>query len=159
MFALLRLAFLVFAAWLVWYIAGHWNRWTGAARLETTDDAYIGGDVTPLSAKVSGYIASVAVDDYQTVHKGDLIATIDPSDYDAQLALAQANLAAAQASLSPISQSSGMCKRSLIRQAEATIEATDCGRAALSTWKTKRQHDLLQIQLGRHPAIGRAGGR
>ena len=47
-FPALRVIFLFVAAWLVWYIAGNWNRWTGAARLETTDDAYIAGDVTPL---------------------------------------------------------------------------------------------------------------
>src|ERR1700735_2393950 len=79
----LRVIFLFAAAWLVWYIAGNWNRWTGAARLESTDDAYIAGDVTPLSARVSGNITKVAVNDYQLVRKGDLIAIIDPSDYEA----------------------------------------------------------------------------
>src|SRR5271170_7245763 len=91
LFAALRVIFLFAAAWLVWYVAGHWNRWTGSARLEATDDAYVAGDVTPLSARVSGYIASVFVDDYQRVRRGDLIAVIDPSDYEAQLDLAEAN--------------------------------------------------------------------
>src|SRR5579871_6497907 len=99
LFPLLRVVFLVAAAWLVWYVAGHWNRWTGAARLESTDDAFVTGDVTPLSAHISGYIKEVAVDDFQAVHRADLIAVIDPSDYEAQLALARANLAAAQAAL------------------------------------------------------------
>ena len=61
------------AAFLVWYVAGHWNRWTGAARYESTDDAYTFGDLTPLSAKVSGYVETVGVNDFQSVHKGDLI--------------------------------------------------------------------------------------
>ena len=99
LFPILRIAFLVFAAWLIWYTAGHWDRWTGAARFETTDDAFVSGDVTPLSARVSGYITEMPVNDFQTVRKGDLIAVIDPSDYQAQLDLAQANLAAAQAML------------------------------------------------------------
>ncbi len=55
LYPLLRIAFLVFAAWLIWYTAGHWDRWTGAARFESTDDAFVAGDVTPLSARVSGY--------------------------------------------------------------------------------------------------------
>jgi hypothetical protein len=58
------------AAFLAWYVAGHWNRWTGAARYESTDDAYTFGDLTPLSAKVSGYVETVAVNDYQSVRKG-----------------------------------------------------------------------------------------
>src|SRR4029077_2284891 len=52
LFPAMRVAFLVAAAWLLWYVAGHWNRWTGAARLESTDDAFVTGDVTPLSARV-----------------------------------------------------------------------------------------------------------
>ena len=96
LFPLLRIVFLIFAAWLIWYTAGHWDRWTGAARFESTDDAFVAGDVTPLSARVSGYITEMPVNDFQTVRKGDLIAVIDPSDYKAQLDLAQANLAAAR---------------------------------------------------------------
>src|SRR5580658_1913155 len=69
----LRVFLVAGAAILVWYVAGHWNRWTGAARYESTDDAYTFGDLTPLSAKVSGYVETVAVNDYQAVHKGDLI--------------------------------------------------------------------------------------
>src|SRR6202453_4072512 len=121
-FPALRVIFLLVVAWLVWYIAGNWNRWTGAARLESTDDAYMAGDVTPLSARVSGYITKVAVNDYQAVHKGDLIAIIDPSDYEAQLALAQANLAATQATLADIANQKDV-QRALIRQAGANLEA------------------------------------
>ena len=58
---------MVAAGFLAWYVAGHWNRWTGAARYESTDDAYTVGDVTPLAAKVSGYVAGVPVGDYQIV--------------------------------------------------------------------------------------------
>src|SRR4051794_8307706 len=84
----LRVAGVIGAGVLAWYVAGHWNRWTGAARYETTDDANTAADVTPLSAKVSGYIADVAVADYQIVHEGDLIVEIDAADYRAQLSQA-----------------------------------------------------------------------
>ena len=84
-FPLLRVLLVVFAAFLAWYVAGHWNRWTGAARYESTDDAYMFGDLTPLSAKVSGYVETVAVGDYQSVRKGDLIVQIEASDYRAAL--------------------------------------------------------------------------
>jgi len=98
----LRVVVVAGIAFLAWYVAGHWNRWTGAARYESTDDAFMSGDVTPLSAKVSGYIEKVAVGDYQSVRKGDLIVQIDDSDYRAALEQAEAGLAAAQAT-SPIS--------------------------------------------------------
>ena len=77
-FPLLRIIFVVAAGFAAWYVAGHWNRWIGTARYESTDDAFMAGDVTPLSAKVSGYVAAVPVADFQTVHKGDLIVEIDP---------------------------------------------------------------------------------
>jgi membrane fusion protein (multidrug efflux system) len=142
LFAALRVIFLFAAAWLVWYVAGHWSRWTGSARLEATDDAYIAGDVTPLSARVSGYITTVAVNDYQAVHKGDLIAVIDPSDYEAQRALAQANLAAAQATLANLANQRDV-QRALIRQAEATIDATDADVLRYDL-EAKRQRELLR---------------
>ena len=143
LFAALRVIFLFAAAWLVWYVAGHWSRWTGSARLEATDDAYIAGDVTPLSARVSGYITTVAVNDYQAVHKGDLIAVIDPSDYEAQRALAQANLAAAQATLANLANQRDV-QYALIRQAEATIDAADADVTRYDL-EAKRQRELLKF--------------
>jgi membrane fusion protein, multidrug efflux system len=124
LYSLLLVFFIIAAAWLIWYVAGHWNRWIGAARFETTTDAYIAGDVTPLAAHVSGYITKVAVSDYGAVHQDDLIAEIDPSDYQAQLALAKANLLASQAALANIANQKDV-QNALIRQARANIEASD----------------------------------
>jgi membrane fusion protein, multidrug efflux system len=126
---------------LAWYVAGHWNRWTGAARYESTDDAYMSGDVTPLSAKVSGYIEKVAVGDYQAVRKGDLIVQIEDSDYRAALEQVEAGLAAAQANLANLANQKDI-QRSLIRQAEATITATKADLERY-TLEAKRQRDLV----------------
>jgi membrane fusion protein (multidrug efflux system) len=150
-YPLLRVILVVAIGFLAWYVAGHWNRWTGAARHETTDDAYIVGDVTPLAAKVSGYVAAVAVKDYQTVHRGDLIVEIEASDYRAQLQQAEASVAAARAALANLANQKDV-QRSLVRQAEATIRATtaDVERYAL---EAKRQHDLLQGRLAGTPQL------
>jgi membrane fusion protein, multidrug efflux system len=150
-FPLLRIIFVVAAGYLAWYVAGHWNRWTGTARYESTDDAYMVGDVTPLAAKVSGYVASVPVSDFQTVHKGDLIVEIDAADYSAQLAQADANLAAAQATLANLANQKDV-QRALIRQAEATIQATtaDLQRYAL---EAARQSDLLKTRIAGTPQL------
>jgi membrane fusion protein (multidrug efflux system) len=47
--------------------------WVGSSARQVTDDAYIRGDITPLSAKVEGYVRQVPVADFQIVKKGDLL--------------------------------------------------------------------------------------
>ncbi len=144
-FPLLRVLLVIAAGILAWYVAGNWNRWTGAVRFEATDDANVAGDVTPLSAKVSGYAQAVPVTDFQTVRAGDLLVQIDPSDYQAQLAQAEANAAAARAALANLANQKDV-QRALIRQAEATIQATtaDVRRYAL---EAARQRNLLQTRI------------
>src|SRR4051794_20234696 len=144
-YPLLRVVLVIAAGLLAWYVAAQWNRWTGTARYETTDDAYMVGDVTPLAAKVSGYVAAVSVGDYQTVRKGDLVVEIDAADYRAQLAQAEANRAAAQATLANLANQE-LVQRALIRQAEATIQPTsaDLQRYAL---EAARQRNLLQTRI------------
>ncbi len=67
-----------------------------------TENAYVGGDATPLSARVPGYLARLPVADNQPVRAGDLIAQLEDDDYRAQLAQAQAQVASAQASLAAL---------------------------------------------------------
>jgi membrane fusion protein (multidrug efflux system) len=80
------------AFWLVyWMMTGRW--------IESTDDAYVGGDTTALSFKVAGVIETVAIVDNQAVRAGDLLLKLDDRDYRAQLARAGANVAARRAAL------------------------------------------------------------
>jgi membrane fusion protein (multidrug efflux system) len=151
LFPLLRVLIVIGASFLAWYVAGNWDRWTGAARFESTDDANVTGDVTPLAAKVSGYIVAVDVADFQTVHKGDLLVQIDPSDYQAQLAQAQANLDAARATLANLANQKDV-QRALIRQAEATIEATTADLQRYSL-EAARQENLLQTRIAGTPQL------
>jgi membrane fusion protein, multidrug efflux system len=150
----LRVFLVAGAAFLVWYVAGHWNRWTGAARYESTDDAYTFGDLTPLSAKVSGYVETVAVNDFQSVHKGDLIVRIEPSDYLAALEQAEAGLAAAQAVLANLGNQKDI-QRALIRQAEATIQSTTADLERYSL-EAKRQRDLVTKFAGTQQLLEQA---
>jgi membrane fusion protein (multidrug efflux system) len=130
---------------MAWIVAARWDRWTGATRYQRTDDAYMSGDVTPLSAKVFGYITRVWIDDYQRVKRGDPIVEIDPSDYQAQFDLASANLAAAEAAEAQITFRR-QTQRTLIEQAEATIRASQAELDRASA-EAKRQRDLLQTQI------------
>ncbi len=57
----------------------------------TTDNAYIDGNLINVATKVSGYIASINVKDNQYAHKGDLLLTLDPKDYQVNLEQAKQN--------------------------------------------------------------------
>ena len=62
-----------------------WNSWEGGHLEQATDDAYVRGDLTPLSTKVAGIVRSVTVSDYQQVHKGDLLVELEDNDFQAQV--------------------------------------------------------------------------
>jgi membrane fusion protein, multidrug efflux system len=63
---------------------------------ESTDDAQVDGHITPVAAKISGRVGKVLVLDNQPVKAGELLAQIDPADYQAALDQAQAALALAE---------------------------------------------------------------
>jgi membrane fusion protein (multidrug efflux system) len=80
-------------------ITRNWNSWEGGRIEQTTDDAYVRGDLTPLSTKVAGIVRDVKVSDYQQVHKGDLLVALEDDDYQAQVAQASAAVEAAKAAI------------------------------------------------------------
>jgi membrane fusion protein (multidrug efflux system) len=100
------------------------NWWTVGRFLESTDDAYVGGDVTVIAPKVAGFIATVAVTDNQPVHAGDLLAKLDDRDYRAALAKAEAAVEAQQASLANLAATRRL-KQAMIAQAEAELAAEE----------------------------------
>jgi membrane fusion protein (multidrug efflux system) len=77
----------------------NWNAWEGGKVEQVTDDAYVRGDLTPLSTKVAGIVRDVEVADYQAVHKGDLVAQLEDNDYKAQVAQASAAVEAGRAAI------------------------------------------------------------
>src|ERR1700752_5011476 len=80
-------------------VTRNWNSWEGGKAEQVTDDAYVRGDLTPLSTKVAGIVNAVHVTDYQQVHKGDLLLELQDSDFQAQVAQANAGVAAAKAAI------------------------------------------------------------
>ncbi|MET0337037.1 MAG: HlyD family secretion protein [Caulobacter sp.] len=72
--------------------------------MQTTDNAYVRGQVTVISPQVTGYVTSVPVQDFQTVTEGQLLATIDDRIYRQRLQQAEAALHAAQANLANSAQ-------------------------------------------------------
>src|SRR5271154_4040891 len=92
-------AILLIAGGIVAVIAGDWNTWTGNRPVQETDDAYVRADLTPLSTKVAGLVAQVAVSDYQTVKAGDLLVQLRDDDFRAQVQQAEAAVTSGEASL------------------------------------------------------------
>ena len=81
---------LLMSAGILVLITGNWNRWVGDRTWQSTDDAYVQADLTPLSTKVAGLVATVAVADYQPVRAGDLLVELRDDDFRAQVQQAEA---------------------------------------------------------------------
>ena len=90
---------LLMAGGIVSLIAGNWNTWTSDRVAQETDDAYLRADLTPLSTKVAGLVATVAVSDYQTVKSGDLLVQLRDDDFRAQVQQAEAGVASGEDAL------------------------------------------------------------
>jgi membrane fusion protein (multidrug efflux system) len=71
--------------------------WRYLSSYESTDDAQADVHLYPVSARISGYVVKVNVDDNQWVEKGTVLVEIDPKDYEVAVAQAQANLTNAEA--------------------------------------------------------------
>jgi len=136
-----RCAVVVLALAAVWVFATNWNFWTGLKSVQTTDDAYLESNVIPLSAHVSGLVSDVPVNDYQVVHRDDVLVQLFDGDYKAQVAQAKAGLDKSMAQVSVL-------QKQRVQQ-EATINANAAGVVAsaagadLRKLEAARQHDLL----------------
>ena len=80
-------------------ITRNWNAWEGGRIEQVTDDAFVRGDLTPLSTKMAGIVRNVKVSDFQRVRAGDLLVELQDDDYQAQLAQAQAAVEAGKAAI------------------------------------------------------------
>ena len=114
-----------------WY---GWSWWTLGRFMETTDDAYVGGEVTTIASKVAGFIDTIAVTDNQEVKAGDLLVKLDDRDYRAQLARAEANVAAQEAALAN--------REAARRLQTAVVEQTSAEIAATTAEVTRSQYDF-----------------
>jgi membrane fusion protein (multidrug efflux system) len=135
------------AAAVVFTITRNWNSWEGGRIEQVTDDAYVRGDLTPLSTKVAGIVQDVKVSDFQQVHKGDLIVELQDDDYKAQVAQASAAVEAAKAAIENNRRQRELqdsrIERALagIDQAHAQITAAEAGIAAVQADVVRTQEE------------------
>lgn len=136
------LACVVVAAAFVVLATVRWDEWISGARIQTTNDAYVRADLSQLSSRVAGQVMTVAVRDYQRVKAGELLVEIDPADYEAQVAQAEAAVAGAQAALDNLANQ--------VELQYATIAQSEAQRASAEAIQIEaqqeydRQHGLLQ---------------
>jgi membrane fusion protein (multidrug efflux system) len=134
-------------------ITRNWNAWEGGKVEQITDDAYVRGDLTPLSTKVAGIVRSVHVADFQRVQKGELIVELQDDDYRAQVDQASAAVEAARAAIENNRRQRELQDARIakalagIDQAKAQIAAAEAGRAAV-TADLIRAHSERQRQEG-----------
>ena len=123
-------------------VTTRWNRWESNARRQTTDDAYLQSDLTPVAAKVSGYVRSMPVQDFERVRAGQLLVQIVDDDYKATVDQLSASVRAAAATVEALK-----AQRSLqganIEAAKATIAATTANLDQ-NDRDLARQHRLLE---------------
>jgi membrane fusion protein (multidrug efflux system) len=123
-----------------------WDVWVGSRTRQSTDDAYVRGDITPLSAKVEGYVHRVLVADFQLVNSGDPLVEIDEQDYRARVAQAEADLLGAEAAIANLKSRKDL-QRAQIIEAENSIAATQAD-VERTTQEATRQRTLLATGYG-----------
>ena len=121
---------------------------------ESTDDAFIAGHVVPISSRVAGHVAKegVRVTDNEAVKEGELLVELDPRDFEAKLAAAEAGLQAAKAGqrsrtfgadVTEITSSAGMDEAAAaVHGAEAEVAVA---RAAVATAESQQAAARAQL--------------
>jgi membrane fusion protein (multidrug efflux system) len=107
----------------------NWTVWASNSEEQKTDDAYLRADVTPLSTKAAGLVASVEVSDYQAVKAGDLLVRLRDEDFRAQVAQADAAVEAGESALLN-NQRQKELQDARIQQAQTGIGAAEAEVAA-----------------------------
>src|SRR6201981_1847771 len=150
-------------------IPRNWKSWEGGRIEQVTDDAYVRGNLTPLSTKVPGIVRDVKVSDYQQVHKGELIVELEDDDYKAQVAQASAAVQAGKAAIENNRRQRELqdskIERALagIDQAKAQITAAEAGIAAVQADVVRtqeeraRQEGLFQIRFTTQHKVEQGG--
>src|SRR5271166_195775 len=119
--------------------------WRYLSSYESTDDAQVDVHLYPVSARVSGYVVRVNVDDNQWVEKGTVLVEIDPKDYEVSVAQAQANLANAEATAQSLNITVPITSVNTSSQLKSTASDIDNPRAGIIA--AQRQLTAAEAQV------------
>ena len=133
---------------------GYSRYWWNVGRfIESTDDAYAGGNVTAVSPHVAGFVAQILVTD-QRAQAGQLLIRLDGRDFQAALDHAEAVAAKQQAALAGL-EAKYVLQQAMIRQAEADLAAM-AARATFAGADAVRYRDLASTTFGTRQNAERA---
>ncbi len=133
-----------------WY---GYDWWTAGRFIESTDDAYVGGNVTTISPHVAGFVADILVADNEHVQAGQLLARLDPRDVQAAYDRAQAVVDGRAATLATL-RARYVLQQSTIRQSAADLGARTA-HAAFAHEDAQRYANLAQTSAGSRQAAQR----
>src|SRR6202040_2481773 len=105
--------------------------WRYLSSYESTDDAQADVHLYPVSARVSGYVVKVNVDDNEWVQQGTVLVEIDPKDYEVAVAQAQANLANAEATAQSLNITVPITSTNTSSQLRSTASGVENSRAGI----------------------------
>src|ERR1700734_2217735 len=117
-----RILVFIVAIAIIVVVTGNWNRWEGRQGWQSTDDAYLQSDLTPIAAKVTGYVRTLPVQDFERVRAGQVLAEIVDDDYRAAVGQLTAAVAAASAQVETL-KAQRLLQAANIQSAKAVIEA------------------------------------
>jgi membrane fusion protein, multidrug efflux system len=123
-----RILVFVVAIGILIVVFTNWNRWEGRAGWQATDDAYLQSDLTPIAAKVAGYVRDLPIQDYQQVHRGQILAQLVDDDYRAAVSQAEASVLSATAQ-QQVLKAQRTLQLANIEAARAVVAATIAARA------------------------------
>jgi membrane fusion protein (multidrug efflux system) len=123
--------------------------WRYLSSYESTDDAQADVHLYPVSARITGHVIKVNVDDNQWVQQGTVLVEIDPKDYEVAVAQAQANLASAEATAQSLNITVPITSVSTVSQLTSTssdIQNATAGIAAAEKQLTAAHAQLEQAE-------------
>ena len=128
--------------------------WSVGRFIESTDDAYAGGNVTPISPHVAGFVSQILVGDNQYVRAGQPLIRLDDRDFRAAADRAAAIVKAREATLESLERKQTM-QETAIREAKANLDAKQA-QATFAKEDDQRYRDLAQTLAGSRQNAERA---
>jgi membrane fusion protein (multidrug efflux system) len=123
--------------------------WRYFSSYESTDDAQVDVHLYPVSARISGYVIKVNVDDNQYVQRGTVLVEIDPKDYEVAVEQAQGNLASAEATAQSLNITvpiTSVSTSSQLKFSASDVENSNAGIIAAEQQLTAAHAQLEQAE-------------
>ncbi len=131
-----RAAVFIIAIAILIIVTTRWNGWQSRAGWQSTDDSFLQSDLTPIAAKVSGYVRDVPVQDFDRVRAGQVICQLNDDDYRAAVAQGEANVAAALAQVQALNSQHAL--------QEANVAAARAGAESTIAALSQNSRDLAR---------------